>query len=512
MANIPTIPGSAQVQTQQIGTKRNVGPQLQALGQLRNTIGKAAGAIDESVGAIAEYEERKRRAEEAYVFNSSSLSFQKLHSQFLSNAKKLPDEQIVPQWTQTTQAWKQSQLDQYGSKLSKRAKQMFMMKTDNAIGGATAKFQVMADKLGVKRRVATGDANSAEAIATGDPNMIKLATRSQALLVASGDQTQAQMDHKVAQFGRALQESQINNGIDANPHQTVLDIKAGKYDQVVGPKRDSLLNQAERQEAYVQKTSLSDLTDAFQKDPKNPASDDTLDQMVKAGTLTGEGVKQYHAMVTGKNKEIAKQAAAVLHMDISDHDWIGDDNPEQTARDMGEKIAGLPIEAQKEPSAALKQHLDAARKQEAREEQPVKQMTYDLGKKAYKDGIFTPPTEREVSDTSVKVGGFLGFFTHPGTKKVSVPAESDWEQDASPKQKAAATVAHAEWRQGMDAFFKAKPKATPEEAEAEATRLLQPHTDAQTRQNLGLNPPPSGAAFYSKSTGKWYDKNKKEIP
>lgn len=70
--------------------------------------------------------------------------------------------------------------------------------------------------------------------------------------------------------------------------------------------------------------------------------------------------------------------------------------------------------------------------------------------------------------------------------------------------------------QKMALFFKEKPDATIDEANAYRKELEKPYVMDRVKQALSpsVSRPaqPPNAAFYSKSTGKWYDKDKKEIP
>lgn len=414
MANIPTIPGSSQVQTQQIGTKRDVGPQLAALGQLRKTVGAAGSAIDESVGAIADYEERKRKAEEAYVFNSSSLSFQKLHSQFLSNAKKLPDEQIVPDWMQTAQAWKQQQLDQYGSKLSNGAKRMFQMQTDNAIGGTTAKFQVMADHLGSQRRESAAVANFGEFLKSGDKDMANKAVSALSIAVKAGDMTQEKMDFYTSQIPKVLQENQIRNGTESNPVATGEDLKAGKFPNVQGSTRSALILANEREIGTLHRTTQNDIMSRYELDPTNPPSKEEMDSKLKAGSITGDFVKAFGNMQAEKTRQKnaqekrefdqkEKDDSNILQMQVNNHDWASDTNPEKTAADFGVTASGIVSTGyRKAASELITSKYNQAKKGQIQEERPAIKQQLDFMKQSFEDSVGVIPVVAAKGDDPAK--------------------------------------------------------------------------------------------------------------
>lgn len=211
---IPTIPGTAQVQDIQAGVKRNPQARIQALGQLKNTIGAGVGAIQDTVGAVAEYEQKKQKAEEIYAYNMTSLGLQKLHTDFLHNVRAQPDTEIVPNWTNAATQWKQNQIEQYGPRLSPKAKLGLSINLDQGIGEATAKFQVLADQLGSSRRESAAVANWNEFLKSGDPAMSKKAKAALDLAVKAGDMTPEKRDFYVDQIPTVMETYQAKNMID----------------------------------------------------------------------------------------------------------------------------------------------------------------------------------------------------------------------------------------------------------------------------------------------------------
>ena len=345
--NVPTIPGTSQVPDVQIGAKRNPQPRIQALAGVRRVAQAAEGSIDSAMSVVAEYEEKKRKAEEAYVFNSSSLSFQKLHQDYLHNVKKIPDEQIVPGWTGATQAWKQQQLDQYGGKLSPRAKRVFEMNMDSAIGGSTAKFQVVADSLGSQRRESAAVANWDEFLKTGDPGMAAKAEGALRLAVRAGDMTQDKMDFYTSQIKPTLQKNQILNGIDNDAFATLKSIDEGKYPSVSEKDISTLRNAAEKQVNFVQRTTAGDAINDFATSGI-PKTKEELRQLKDTGKVTGEFVRGYNAMVDRSEYKEAENKQALMLNKLRDLDLTDSDNPEKDVREITDQSASLPPQLQKE--------------------------------------------------------------------------------------------------------------------------------------------------------------------
>jgi len=381
---IPTIPGTARVQDQTIGVQRNPQPRIQALGAFKQAVGAAASSISSMAGDVMDYEEKKRKAEEAYAFNSSSLSFQKLHSEYLHGVKKMPDEQIVPNWSETTATWKQQQLDTYGGKLSPRAKKVFEMNLNNAIGESTAKFQVVADKLGSQRREGAAVANWGEFLKTGDPAMAGKAMASLKMAQAAGDITPDKVAFYQSQVKPVLQKNQILNGIDSDPYATLKSIDAGKFKDVPETELATLRNTAEKQVNFVQRTKASDLVNDFQM-TQQPKSDKDLNDLKKSGQVTGEFVKSYKDMVARKDHAEASDKQALMLNKLRDLDLSDSDNPEKDVREVTDEAASLPPQMQKEIHTVADQKLKAAKKGQVSTEQPIHKTQLDLMKSNFEE-------------------------------------------------------------------------------------------------------------------------------
>ena len=384
MAEIPTIPGSARVQDQQVGAKRNVQPRLQALGAVRGLAKEADSGVQQAIGAVAEYEAKKQKAEEGYAFNMTSLGLQKLHSDFLHKVKTTPDEQIVPNWTQASAEWKQQQLDQYGGKLSPRAKQALTMNLDMGIGEATAKFQVVADKLGSQWREGAAVANWNEFLKSGDPAMADKAMAALKLAQNAGDITPDKVAYYKSQVPQVLQKNQILNGIEADPYRTLKDMDAGKYADVPKQEFATLRNTAEKQVAYVQRTTASDFINDFSTSGL-PKSDKELQEAKEAGKVTGEFVKNYKAMVERKDYHEAQDKQAVMLTKLRDLDLSDSDNPEKEVRKITDEAASLPPQLQKEIYSVADARLKAAKKGQVSTEQPIHKTQLDLMKSNFED-------------------------------------------------------------------------------------------------------------------------------
>ena len=285
---IPTIPGTAQVPDTQIGSKVNVGPRLRELGQVRQTAGAANASIQDAVGAVYDYEQKKQKAEEGYATNMMSLGLQKLHTDYLHKASTMPDDQIVKGWTDTSSQFLQTQLDEYGSKLTPRAKQALSIYMQRGIGEATAKFQAMADVKASQRRNSAAKANSREFLKSGDEAMLPKAKAALDIAVNNQDMTPEERDFEVSQFGSTLQANQIRNGMTANPVETLKKMDDGGYPDVPQNTFLTLRRAVETQINKVKKANYEDIR-------KNQAkgviyTKDDLTDLADAGKLEGSSI------------------------------------------------------------------------------------------------------------------------------------------------------------------------------------------------------------------------------
>ena len=443
---IPTIPGTARVQDQSIGVQRNPQPRIQALGAFKQAVGSANNAVQGMAGDVMDYEEKKRKAEEAYAFNSSSLSFQKLHSEYLHGVKKMPDEQIVPTWSETTATWKQQQLDTYGGKLSPRAKKVFEMNLNNAIGESTAKFQVVADKLGSQRRLGAARANKDEFLKTGDPAMKSKAISALQIAVNAGDMTKDDMHYEVSKMDEQLEHNQILNGIDSDPYATLKAIDAGKFKDVPETELATLRNTAEKQVNFVQRTTGMDLTNDFAM-THVPKTDAELQDLKKSGKLTGEYIESYGKMVAlqGHKNDVDKQAIFLNR--LRDLDLTESSNPEKDVREITDEAASLSPQLQKDIHTLADQKLKAAKKGEPAE-LPIHKTQLEMMKSTF--------DERQ-SMSKLSKSDFRAKYGH----KIDQP-----DEETERLRYAKAQKDYIDW-----SHTKKGNEATPEQAAAERERL-----------------------------------------
>ena len=473
MAEIPTIPGSARVQDQQVGAKRNVQPRLQALGAVRGLAKEADSGVQQAIGAVAEYEAKKQKAEEGYAFNMTSLGLQKLHSDFLHKVKTTPDEQIVPNWTQASAEWKQQQLDQYGGKLSPRAKQALTMNLDMGIGEATAKFQVVADKLGSQRREGAAVANWNEFLKSGDPAMADKAMAALKLAQNAGDITPDKVAYYKSQVPQVLQKNQILNGIEADPYRTLKDMDAGKYADVPKQEFATLRNTAEKQVAYVQRTTASDFINDFSTSGL-PKSDKELQEAKEAGKVTGEFVKNYKAMIEKRDYKVAEDKQVLILNELRDLNLTDSENPEKDVLKVTDGAGSLPPQLQKSIHALADSKLKEAKKGK---EKDLHDQQLDMMRESYEEStgriLVSPRTDTEPARRAESIESIENMDDDKFAAEFGENADRKQVISAAKQTLASEKMRYARGQKAYVDWTKTKKgaEATPEAAAAERERL-----------------------------------------
>ena len=471
MANIPTIPGSARVQDVQIGAKRNVGPQLQALGQVSKVAGAADSAIQQGLSVVADYEERKRKAEEVYVTNMASLSFQKLQTDYQHQAETMPDEEIVKNWNETASAWKQDTINQYAPKLSPRAKQALTIFADKGIGSATAGFQEMADLRAHKRRESAAVSNAMEFLKSGNPDKMAQADKALTLAVNAQDMTPEKADYYRSQFPSVLQQNQIRNGIEKNAAKTVHDIDDGKFDKVP---ENTLLSLRRQAEAQWNKNKVAKYQDIRKQQSEGKVfTRDELNKMADADDISGSSIDPILKAQKGDVPDDEVQAnISKVHDMILDipHGASADDRLMATAKIHASKeYQSLPNEVKKDFDESLKEGKttlpDLHRKQA------------EMMKRTFEDVSELAPTLNRNIHASPFVSG--------GLKKIETMSDADFKaayghhvkrqdvmkREAAREEQARDWYADAQQQYISWARSPLGQKATPAQAEEERVRL-----------------------------------------
>ena len=397
MANIPTIPGTQFVATQQIGTKINAAPRLAALGGVKQAAQAAAGAIGESAQAITAYEDKKRQAEEVAAFNQASIVMRSATSAYREQIAKNPDyNSYVPEWQKQASAIR-DQILAYPS-LKGMAKKQMARALDSWQAETNSEFQHASDVRGTtsRRTIATLAAEKAyqEGNFKGGDSAIDGA-------VKVGDMWPEQGLKLKASGKRTAELSQIETGIRVNPKALIDDIHAGHFKSVTAHQLETATTQARAQVARNQSDNLGNLLQELDANPMQ-MTDDRLKQEVKAGSITQRGADSIKAKRDRTNLKTASDDYNVLYMMIDRHDFTKDQVPEEAAKDFREEAAALPSNFQRELNHALTAKMNAAKNSAQRDEKPVEtQMLNLMAEDREHAGAFVPLTNKDTTTGSL---------------------------------------------------------------------------------------------------------------
>lgn len=478
MADIPTIPGSAFIDTQTIGTKIDPRHRLAV-------IGATADTISQGLEVVGEYEEKKQKAEEIAAFNNASIVLNKTTADYQHRLKTIPDQQIVPQWSEIATKTKDGLLQgTHGWTPASRAK--FQQHLDSWQSDSTIQFQVAGDHLASQRRKATATAAATEFLQSGDETLMPNAVSAIHAAVDAGDMAPEEGKAMIAQFPRTLQENQIRNGMEADPVATLKDINEGHFKDVPPMAMATLKRQVTAAIARQQNDGRDDVLRRL--DAGEPIEESELKMKEDAKVLSPAGAKSIRARIAQKNLAEAKDDHAIQMMDVQDHDFTLDKDPDTTAQHMKDRAAALPLTLRVSVNQAIDTRLKQAKKAGAAEERPVERDIFSRGKKDYADGLFQAPTQEDVIEE-------VPHWWRPNEQKVvgqqtrQPKPDTQWETMATPQERATAALNYAKWQDKMRSFFKANPEAKSEEAEAYSQSILAPHVEAQVKEALSPKAP-----------------------
>jgi hypothetical protein len=126
-----------------------------------------------------------------------------------------------------------------------------------------------------------------------------------------------------------------------------------------------------------------------------PKTDKELADAKKAGTITGEYVKGYKAMVAREDYKDATNKQALMLNKLRDLDLSDSDNPEKDVREVTDEAASLPPQMQKEIHTLADQRIKSAQKAQ-RNEMHADQL--DLMQQAHEESIGKIPISPRSKD------------------------------------------------------------------------------------------------------------------
>lgn len=475
MCALPIVSGS-EVSTPSTGVKMDTG----AFRDAALAPGKVAAQLGQDVGGFfKDLSEKMQQNKNTAMVLGADLDMRKTKDQFDAEKAKMPDPNTwVPAWTEKVAQLKQKVLD-------------------NPQAGPDVKRQ-LAQKFDIWQGATTGEINVHAALKTASDNeelAIENATYAahQGDVSGANDSINASLHNNVISPAKAeslrrelpgiAATSQADAYIANDPIHALESIKSLEKD--LGPVR---YLSAQRAARAAQNAARSQNLDELSQD-MDSALDGAIDpkvikDKVAAGEITQRGADSLMARMKRTELSEAKDTHSLLMMRADDHDWVGDKDPQQTARDLKDESAALPPALRKSVNEHIDAKVTAAKKAGTAAEKPVEKAIYDRMKEDREDNAAFVPIN--IEETPEKKGFFFDTpattVTHHIEGGLKTLRNLTDEQVAEQIGKGATfkSVMQAEQLQyakqmtKMRDWFKANPEATEEQAEEYRQTLVKP--------------------------------------
>lgn len=283
------------------------------------------------------------------------------------------------------------------------------------------------------------------------------------------------------------------------------------YPLVMGHTRTQLRMQIHREAQIQLQANLRDVLDKVDENPNDPSTQAMVSDMEARGQITPQAKEHIFARIAQTNLKENRAQADILSMQAHDHDFTVDADPDGTARQMKDAIAGLPPALRKPVWDQIDNRLAAAKRAGAAQEKPIEKDVFGRGKEAFNQGMFRPATVHDITE-EVPAKGWFGSTTKKvvGQEAKSPEPDNQWEHMVGDRERAATQLNYARWQDKMRGFFKDNPDATSEQAETYSQKLMAPHIEAQVRQAINPaapKPNTSKAIYDTLKTGEkfWFE-------
>lgn len=489
MANIPTIPGTAQVESPELGVQVNPRSRLMAIGQAAETIG-------EGLSVISDYEQRKQKAEEVAGFNQTSIVLNKATSDYQHGLATMDDKEIVPKWEEIALKTKDEVMKNTAG-WTPAAKNKLSQTLDTWASDSTIQFQVASDHLGSQRRKATAVAASQEFLQTGDKEMLPNAMNALKAAKDAGDMTEAEYNERTQGLTRGLEENQIRIGMTSDPQSTLKAMDSGEFKDVPPKSLHTLRGQVVKAISDQQNATRDDFTKRV--DSHDIVSDEELDGAEQSGKISPLGARALRNYRDGKNLKEAKDTSAILKTDVREFDFEQSEHPDLAAQHFKDAAASLPPVLRAQVFDVVDNKLNAAKKKGVSAEHPVQTEILAQGKKDLNEGMFDAPGK---ADVTMDVPRFVPLpfgVAQLGSKEMKVGEEAvkptrnkkfmgtATEPGAPEEAISAARVRHAQWEDKVVSYIKTLKPDDPkmrEKVQAFSDDLMKPHIEAQVNESL----------------------------
>jgi hypothetical protein len=497
MSNIPAVPGAESAQTPSNRPKLDMGA-MTAPARGRMAIAGAVGQLGDVAGQFAF---KMQEARNSAAISHADLVMSKAKDDFQQYMAQNPDDwkNWGAKWEDTANSARDKVFtDMDGRTVSpvvrRRLEQAFPawnQMVGSEVGMASTKAEIgdIRSTVNLAATLAAQQGNEPKAIETWNSPAAKRAF------------PEAERNANLEQVGQVADLAAAVNGINANPAATLSDLEdktdKGNYrnfKRLTEEQRYSLVGEARERVNQQQGENLQGFIDRVATNPMSPPGDAELQQAVKAKAITARGANSIRALVKKSNIEESPDWALILDMQVHDHDFTTDPEPEKSAREFRDEAAALPIALQKPIQDFLSTRMKEARAKQAADPTGTgPSVIAEMDREDRSNGAFLPSFT-----TPATTGGFLwSSYVKPGTvqkpPKLSVVSSKDmtdaqvqeWYGEGMTVKKLlySEQLHYAKYKDRMRAIEKAHPDWTVEQLLRARHELLQ--TDSTIRAGSG---------------------------
>jgi hypothetical protein len=400
--DIPAIPELGAVQSPRVGVKLDAAALTAPNRAAMQRAQAMNGMVQDVTGVISEHFQKIQDAKNAADLIDAQGKLAATRQTFIEQLQKNPDESKWGEDWQETVKQTQDNIIGKDSKLSPVVRQRLGLEIKEWGNSGAIGVREMANKATNQRSAIKIDgavqnfAKLADAAnpdyQTKDPNYlhavaaINEGTKAGLWFPEEGEAKKAALNGQVEFYA-------AKNYIDQHPAGAVdfLNDKTptGRYRNLTAldpTQRDAMLTEARRKANDAQADYLNNITGAYDANPESAMTRDQLDGLVKAKQISQLGADKYLQLVQKTNLKKSTQDAAQLHMDAHDWDFATSKTPEEDARELKDRAAGLPATLRKPIVELIDNKLNAAKKGAPH----AKDYGADYAGQLLKDGKFGP--------------------------------------------------------------------------------------------------------------------------
>lgn len=388
-----------------------------APGKVAQAIGQDVGGVFEELGTKIQANRNARR-----VFDAD-LAMRKTKDDFTAKLIEMPDEGTwLPAWKQHVEDVRQSQIDT--PHVGPDLKRMLSQKFDVWEAATSAEIRTAALLKGTNEARTSAIADSTYAAHQGDiegaQNALQVAVEHHAMSAAEAKKMGARLPSIAAQ-------AQADTAISSNPIKALDLIQQfkGTIEPAVFVKIEATARDA-RNAALRQ--NLDGLSQQMAASPDGTIDPAVLSEAVKMGDITQAGADglmgrmKREALANERATAAEKRAIAaedrnngsLVGLDITQHDFVADRSPEQTAREFSERIAAIQNPGTRRTlTGQLQNKLEVAKKKGESDDHPTVQKELKFMDEDFTNGsAFVPMTKGKPTKPgtgAVFATGYLGF-------------------------------------------------------------------------------------------------------